>query len=53
MSHAMFGKIRPQTEIIIFLKYLLKSDIEIDHLKKSNSYQILKEGFRVYCKSYK
>lgn len=38
MSYAIFGKIGPKTEIIIFLKLSLQYGMEIDYLKKSNKY---------------
>lgn len=38
MPFFFFRNIGPQTEMIIFLKYLLKFDMEIDNLKKLNKY---------------
>lgn len=32
-----FGNIEPKTEMIIFVKFLLKSNIEIDDFKKLNN----------------
>lgn len=38
VTYHFFGSIGPQTEMIISLKFLLKFDMEIDNLKKSDKY---------------